>query len=179
MAIATTDQHALDGHHAALLQPGSLIYLWRPGDQPWIDRHILARVERATQSTIIAEDLVAQARCYYEVDSSYGPARRYTWEFAAPPPARCPGGEVERIDGAKLTLEERIRLVCGEVGASVTVRLRSGDTVTGVLSKLIMGRDPEAWEPEWAVFTGPADSRGQIRHVLRVEEIAGFSRSER
>lgn len=178
MSIAMHDNHVAGESNPALLRPGTLIYLWQPGEERGVDR-TLARVERATVDNILAVDLSDGSRGKYEVGNDPGnrTALRWTWEVAAPARRSSIGCDgIERVEGSSMTLEERIAAVCGAPGAKITVRLKSGEAFPGVtLSKLIMGRDDD-WEAEWCVFSAEPDCRGELAHVFRTDEIAGFSR---
>lgn len=165
-----------EGHNAANLRPGTLVYLWRPGEDKDRER-ALVQVKKATQHMIRGIDRRDGARGDYEVSTDVPPGLRWTWEVAGIPLRNTVTADgVERIEGGSMTLEERVRLVCGSPGASITVRLKNGDALPRVvLSKLIMGQDDD-WEAEWCVFIGDRDAAGGIAHVVRAEEIAGFSR---
>lgn len=169
-------------HNAALLRPGTLIFLWRPGDRPWHGgaEPVMARVKTGRTDSIEAVDTRDGAEGVYDVAADpANPGRlRWIWEIAAPPerPA-CPNG-VERIDGGHMPLDERVRLICGEPGKNVRMGLRDGSSVSGVLTSLMAGPDPEAWEAEWAELTGPTDSRGQIKHWVRVGDIISITRTD-
>lgn len=163
----------------AHLRPGTLVYLWAPGDYSIPGaRPTLLRVERTSVHTIVGVDLRDGARAVYDVSHEHPVAERWMWEVAAPAQHnRSDIDAVERVEATRLSIDERIRLVCGSPGARLTVRLKNGDALPGVvLTRIIMGPDPDAWEAEWVVFTGAPDSMGALQHVIRADEIAGFSR---
>jgi hypothetical protein len=173
------ERQEFDRHNAALLRRGTLVHLWRPGERPWHDgaQPVIARVKTTRRDQIEAVDLRDGDERWYDVGTDLtNPAKlRWTWEVIAPPERPAVRDGIERIDGSRLPLEERVKLVCGGPGAQLLVRLKNGDAIRGVLAQLIMGRDDD-WEAEWVVFDGGLDAKGPILHVVRAEEIAGVTR---
>lgn len=175
-----TGDNQRPGGNPTALRPGTLIFLWPPGETPWQGmRPIVARVEKATAYTIMAIDTRDDARCGYQVGAAPGePVHQlWTWEVIAPPCRPAERDGVEQIAGNRLTLEQRVRMICGDVGATVRFGMRDGSSVSGVLTTLIQD-DPEAREADWFELTGPADQRGQIVHWGRVPDIITITRVE-
>lgn len=165
-------------HCPTTLRPGTLVYLWRPGEGPWAEgsRPVLGRVERTTTHSIVAIDLIDGARGVYDVGNEL-PGHRWQWELAAVPDRRANVDGVEHIEGAYLPLAERTRLICGEPGMFVRFGMRDGSSVSGVLTTLIQD-DPTSLEADWFQLTGPCDTRGQIVHWGRVQDIVSITRSD-
>lgn len=172
---------AVEEGNPALLKPGTFVFLWPPGEAPGLDKPNVAIVEAGRADTIVAENLTQQCRGVYPVSDRTAPGLRWTWELAAPPRRPHWTTATDNPDGVAvegpMSLCDRVKLTCGvEPGKPVNVRLKSGDIINGVLTRLVM-RQPDDHEAEWAEFVGPADSRGQIKHVVRVSEIAAVTRT--
>lgn len=161
------------------LRPGTLIFLWPPGERPWRDgvRPTIARVEKATAYMVMAVDVRDGARGGYQVDVNPGEptGQLWTWEVVEAPCRPAVRDGVEHVDGGSMSLEQRVRMICGEIGATVRFGMRDGSTVSGRLTSLIQD-DPEAREADWFELTGPADQRGQIVHWGRVPDIITITR---
>lgn len=165
-------------HCPTALRAGALVYLWRPGERPWHDGNqpVLGRVERTTKDNIVAIDLRDNGRSIYDV-ANPSPAHRWTWQLAAAPQApTCMGNGVEIVE-APLSMEDRTRLVAGEPGVRLQVRMASGEVLWGTLQRLVMGQNP--WEAEWAELVDAPPGRDAVVHVVRVAEVAGVTRFRR
>lgn len=162
--------------NAALLAPGTLIYLWPPGETAWQAgaKPTAARVRQAKRDVILGTDLQngEEGRWDVAVDLT-NPARlRWTWEVFAPPQPSIVAG-VEVI-AAIPSPADRARFVCGEVGTKARWSLRNGETVHGTLTKLVMGQDH--WEAEWCEVVDYPEGRDVAVHVIRVADITKVTR---
>lgn len=177
-----TDREKAQNHNAALLRPGTLVFLWRPGDQAWTNgaQPVVARVKSARRDNIEAIDIRDGGELLVDVAHELtDPARlRWTWEVAAAPEKPAVKNGIEQITPDRLTIADRIALACGDAGANVRVGLKSGASIHGALTTVVLSADPAAVEPDWALFTGPTDARGPIRHWVRVCDIECFTRSD-
>lgn len=173
MSTALHDNPTVDNHehYAALLCPGTLVYLWAPGAHRSVDR-LLVRVESATQDTIIGNDLRGgeHSRGQYRVGAGVMAAARWTWEVAAPAPAAT--GVVQVLDWGQMNPEERRAFLLGSGGGSVTARLVSGDGLHGVPTAVAV----EAGEPLYVQLVGKPDTRGSITHIVRCDHISAITR---
>lgn len=152
------------------LAPGSLIHLWAPGDTPWQDRPILARVERTTMDAIMARDLGSGARCKYEVGPAYPAQLRWTWELAAPPESPVlTYGAAAVIDRSAMSLDERKELLFGIPGSTVRISTRAGESYVGVPTLMVIDGDDDT--VCWVRVEGPTDSRGPIAFMVRFADI--------
>lgn len=157
------------------LKPGTLVYLWRPGDIPWAadSRPALVRVEVARTHSIVGVDLVDNVRAIYDVANEL-PGHRWSWEVAAGPRQACT--QPAAVDAEDLTFEERHALLLGGEGQIVTVHLNGGSSVSGVVDKVVYRAD----KPWALVLVSPPDQRGgfvasvlihQIAQVMRVGDV--------
>lgn len=177
----TTAMHANDTVGAVSprgLQPGTLVYLWGPGEEQGSDRRILAQVERTTVDHIVAFDRADEEpqRRTYEVGAMYPATMRWTWEVAAPPLAPvldC--GRVKFTNRLTLTREERRQLLLGNVGAYLTIYLAGGTSVDGVVTEVVY----EDEDPVWLLVASPADARKpyiarvQVDQITKIMEVVG------
>lgn len=173
-----TDREAAARQDPTQLRPGTLIYLWAPGEAKSDDR-TLARVKMARRDVIEAVDLRSGGgEALYEVgtDLTNPNKMRWTWEIAAPPQHPQLACGVEIVD-AIMSVAERTKLVAGEPGDNLRVSLTSGEMVHGVLKRLVMGQDN--WEAEWAELEDHVPGRDIAVHVIRVAEIAKVTRFRR
>jgi len=156
--------------NATSLKPGSLVYLWRPGEIPHMDRPVLARVERTTVDTIMALDLSNGVRAKYEVGPAYPAGLRWTWELAAPPEGpQLTYGAAAVIDKSTLALDERKELVFGRPGSMVRISTRAGESYVGVPTVMVIDGDDDT--VCWVRVEGPTDSRGPIAYMVRFADI--------
>lgn len=124
---------------AAMLTPGSLVYLWPAGDRG--GSPVLVRVDRATVHEIQGRDLSSKERGSYDVSDSTPPAMRWTWELAAGPENPLAGSRVKVIDLAHMTREERLQLLLGEEGKTLLFHLVGQTSVTGVVTTVVCVKD--------------------------------------
>lgn len=159
------------------LRPGTLVYLWRPGETPWAagSRPVLARVEVGRAHCIVAIDLADGARGIYEITGET-PGHLWSWEQAARPQSPCMGSEVEILD-AMPTVEEHTRFLAGEPGERLQVRLDSGEVLWGHLQRVVMGPDPV--RPEMIELVDPVPGEDARIHVLKVKNVAAVTRFRR
>lgn len=172
---ASTDLDQSAPQYAGTLRPGELIYLWPPNEEPAADNRIEARVQRATQDTILAVDQGTGVQGRYDVGYSpvTGLAHGAPWTWRRAPESARAG--IEQVDVRCMTLMDRIRLILGEDGGQLRIGLRSGGQVVGTLRTVIVDGSDDV-EGQWSLIEGPLDTRGVIHHWIRVSEIESITR---
>lgn len=165
--VAGSTDEKLSGN----LRPGTLVYLWPPGESPSLENQVLARVQRASQDTILGLDLGDRVEKAYEVGHRTLPGLRWSWEVAAELP-KSAGGEVPLVAWEEMSSAERQRFMFGDGRRDVTVRLVNGDSMHGAPSRIVT----QHGEPLFVELTGPHDTRGPIGHVARWAHISGVTR---
>lgn len=153
------------------LKPGTLVYLWRPGETPWAadSRPALVRVETARAHAIVGVDLADTVRAIYDVTNDL-PGHRWSWEVAAGPRQACT--RPAAVDAEELTFEERQALLLGSDGQLITVHLNGGSSVSGVVDKVVYRED----KPWALVLVSPPDQRGGFVASVLIHQIAQIMR---
>lgn len=149
------------------IRPGTLVYLWAPGDdKPGGDR-ILVRVERTTTDTIVGKDLGSAVRGKYQV-GGYPAGFQWTWEVAAEPEHASGIEGVSACDRQEMTFEERRVAMFGDVGQLLTFHMAGGSSVSGIVTKVIYDGE----KPWFIVVSSPKDSMRSFQARLKVDQIA-------